>query len=165
MSNTDQLHAASSKRRLAEALARALLNQRAEQAAPASPVPGENSTLAQQSLPIQPVMDTVIRPPRDSDSLFFSPQRLYRTPTPFTAPSPDKVPGLLAPEVTPPPSYFWRPQPYQAPPGPDWLKHGPEWVELNSNSAKQGMEQSQVLEPDLQQRAQISSVILNALFK
>jgi hypothetical protein len=80
MSNKDQLHAASSKRRLAEALARAWLKLRDEQITAASAAPAVPHVT-------QFAADTPIEPPfRYWDRLHFDPRPLDKIPAPLTPP-------------------------------------------------------------------------------
>lgn len=100
MSNKDQLQAASSKRRLAEALARVIMNQPAQlpTAINAAVVRNPGFPTRLQGRP-QPRPDGPIRP---YDSSLLSPRRLTDVLVPLVPPSPETMEGILARPTTPP---------------------------------------------------------------
>ena len=166
---------------LAEALARLAMNQRAEQAAALNAALAENPALAQQlqklqqaqaqqaqlgqqaerSLPVQPVIETPIKPPpyRYLDPRLFDPRPFAEVPAP----------------LTPPPLFSTPNPPTNEDPAPDgedpseypWLKkQPPKWIDLNDYPLRQAaIQQSPMFSPELQQHGQIDPAILKAILK
>jgi hypothetical protein len=100
MSNKDQLHAASSKRRLAEALARMIMNQPAQLPTAINAAVVRNSGFPKR-------LRGVPQPRPDSKSYpytsLLSPHRLTDMLVPLVPPSPETMEGIFARPTTPPP--------------------------------------------------------------
>jgi hypothetical protein len=101
-------------RRLAEALARAAINRRAEQATAVNAALGKNPGLGQQiEEAVQSRLDrTTYQAPYDPSLLW--PHSTY-TRVPFASPLPNYVDGALTPPLTPPSENFGNLPYYQSP--------------------------------------------------